>query len=53
MVTTETKISNLVKGQYFWRVKISDDKGNEMIAFDEYQDANGNKFHGIREVYLD
>ncbi|MNI06395.1 Inner spore coat protein H [compost metagenome] len=53
LVTTETKISNLVKGQYFWRVKISDDKGNEMIAFDEYQDANGNKFHGIREVYLD
>lgn len=42
-------IGKLPPGNYFWKVTVSDSKGNEQSSFDIYIDEEGNNFYGIRE----
>jgi spore coat protein H len=47
-------IDQRLKGHYFWRVRVIDEKGNEMSAFDEYEDeSNDVEYDGVREFYTD
>ncbi|OXM86658.1 CotH kinase family protein [Paenibacillus rigui] len=47
--STFTMDKPLAKGTYYWKVTVRDSKGNSQIAFDDFEDAFGNLFHGVRE----
>ena len=46
---TTFTIGKLPPGKYFWKVTVSDSKGNAQSSFDIYIDEEGNNFYGIRE----
>lgn len=49
-ITTKT-IELLPTGQYFWRVLVTDSKGNEQIPFDKYLTASGFEW-GVKELTI-
>ncbi|CAH1218037.1 hypothetical protein PAECIP111893_04350 [Paenibacillus plantiphilus] len=51
--TTSLTLKDIAKGRYYWRVVVSDSKGNEMKAFDSYEDENNNDYHGIRQFFVE
>lgn len=50
---TSLSLDEFGKGRFFWRVTVTDAKGHEMTAFDDYYDEDGNVYHGMREFYID
>ncbi|MFJ7825497.1 exopolysaccharide Pel transporter PelG [Psychrobacillus sp. NPDC096623] len=46
-------IGKLPPGKYFWKVTVTDSKGNEQSSFDIYMDEEGNNFYGIREFEVE
>jgi spore coat protein H len=53
LVDTYTTIGYLEKGQYFWRVLISDSNGHQQIPFDYYLDHEGDFYWGMKELEIE
>ncbi len=53
LVGTEISINPLPAGNYFWRVVVRDDQGNQQTAFDIYQDEDNLRFFGVRTFIVD
>lgn len=51
--STSLTLKDIGKGRYYWRVIISDSKGNEMKAFDNYEDENNNDYPGVRQFFVE
>jgi len=49
---TTLEVQEMGKGRFYWRVIVKDAKGNEMTAFDTFQDESDNFHHGVREFYV-
>jgi spore coat protein H len=52
MSETKLTVNGLTPGRYFWRVIVKDNKNNQQIAFDYYEDEAGDVFNGIRELIV-
>ncbi|MNC33471.1 hypothetical protein D3C75_818640 [compost metagenome] len=50
LTVTRLSIPSLAKGLYYWRVLVTDSKGNEQIPFDSVDDHRGNVYHGMKMV---
>ncbi|MFB9325900.1 CotH kinase family protein [Paenibacillus aurantiacus] len=46
-------VDKLAKGHYFLKVLSKDSKGNDVTAFDMYQDVDGEEFFGVKDFYVD
>ncbi|GIO12904.1 hypothetical protein J19TS2_24590 [Cohnella xylanilytica] len=44
-------VNKPLKGHYFWRVRVTDSRGNEMSAFDQYVDEDDTEYNGVRDFY--
>lgn len=52
LVSTVYKIKNITPGTYYWKVTVSDKKGNTQQAFDIYTDNFGKEYFGISQLII-
>jgi spore coat protein H len=52
MMESKTTVNGLDPGRYFWRVVVKDSKNNRQIAFDSYEDEDGDTFNGVKELIV-
>jgi spore coat protein H len=52
LLVTKKTIHGLAPGQYFWRVVVKDSKNHTQVAFDTYENEEGEFFHGVRELIV-
>ncbi len=47
---TSVTLESLKPGTYYWKVIARDSSGHEQIAFDHYEDTEGEPHYGVREI---
>ncbi|MFZ5944802.1 MAG: CotH kinase family protein [Bacillota bacterium] len=52
IMDTEYIVKGLEPGTYYWKLIISDSKGNKQVPFNRYRDAQRNNFFGIQEFVV-
>ncbi|WP_108669036.1 CotH kinase family protein [Peribacillus acanthi] len=52
IIDLNTTVSNLPKGIYYWKVISRDQYDHEQVAFDMYEDEEGQLFYGVQELIV-
>lgn len=53
LTTTKLTVDKLKPGTYYWKVIIRDKEGNKQVAFDTYEDEEGDPHFGIRQIKVE
>ncbi|WP_082655058.1 exopolysaccharide Pel transporter PelG [Paenibacillus sp. 32O-W] len=53
LTETQTSLPALQPGTYYWKVVVRDKAGHTQIAFDQYEDEEGNPYYGIRQIKVE
>jgi spore coat protein H len=52
MADSKITLHGLAPGRYFWRVVVKDSKKHQQIAFDSYENEDGDTFEGVKELIV-
>ncbi|MFB6365402.1 exopolysaccharide Pel transporter PelG [Paenibacillus elgii] len=53
MKETTVTLDALQPGEYYWKVIVRDQKGNQQIAFDMYRDTRNLPYYGMRQIKVE